>query len=165
MPGLLKQVVALLQSERWLGLELRAVLQLQVRVVVELHLRLEARPDVQARAVLRQTQGRQQVGTTCNEVVLCRWTDSLLVSAASERQRAVVAPTCATAVRTHAHIARSYMYLRKKAFAMRCSAAAIETHAQMRCSASMRIVATIDTTDGNDNDTDDIVAGYRTPIC
>ena len=59
VPGLLKQVVALLQSERWLELELRAVLQLQVRVVVELHLRLEARPDVQARAVLRQTQGRQ----------------------------------------------------------------------------------------------------------
>jgi hypothetical protein len=109
VPGLLKQVVALLQSERWLGLELRAVLQLQVRVVVELHLRLEARPDVQARAVLRQTQGRQQVGTTCNEVVLCRWTDSLLVRAASERQCAVVAPTCATAVRTHAHIDRSYV--------------------------------------------------------
>ena len=77
VPGLLKQVVALLQSERWLELELRAVLQLQVRAV-------EARPDVQAWAVLRQTQGRQQVGTTCNEVVLCRWTDSLLVRAASE---------------------------------------------------------------------------------
>ena len=65
----------------------------------------------------------------------------------------------------HMHTLIGAMRLQKKAFAMRCSAAAIETHAQMRCSASMRIVATIDTTDGNDNDTDDIVAGYRTLIC